>query len=271
MANRRMKSAQSLISVLSGVDRHWRYRVESNPHNDGKKRLKLKGKELLSVPLQIFKLEELSVLDLSPERESCLSYKIDLLPREVGQLKNLTTLNLDTNDLKEVPAEIGALQNLERLTLSNNLLRFLPPEFGQLKKLQSLHLANNRLEELPAQVCQLGNLTFLDISDNKIRLIPHSIQDLEKLETLLLFFNLVEALPESFCSLRRLSTLWLGRNRLKSLPRNFGDLVNLEWGYNQCSSNFEGNPLETPPPEVCNGGPEEIKYYFAWWESSRMH
>ncbi|XP_066571943.1 uncharacterized protein LOC136760440 [Amia ocellicauda] len=258
-----MKSSQSLLSLISSRDNFWKYRMERDPEEGGKRRLKLQGKELLSVPLEIFDLEELQVLEMSPERESCLTYRMDLVPREIGQLRNLSVLNLDTNELRSIPVEIGDLQNLERLTLSNNYLSALPEEIGQLRKLTSLHLANNSFRELPVQICLLRKLVFLDVTDNKVKKIPERIEDLTQLETLLLFFNRLESLPESFCNLRSLRTLWLGRNRLKALPVNFGNLVNLEWGHNQCSSNFDENPLERPPTEICKGGPKEIELYFA--------
>ncbi|XP_067833078.1 leucine-rich repeat-containing protein 30-like [Heptranchias perlo] len=268
MSTGRLKSAQTSLSLYSSnsvADKLWKYRIEIDPSNDGKKKLKLKGRELLSVPLEIFDLGELQVLEMSPQRESCLNYRMGIVPREIGQLTNLTVLNLDTNELREVPPEIGALQKLERLTLSNNQLSRLPAETERLQKLQSLHLANNHFQELPVQVCQLRRLSFLDASDNKIKSIPHSISNLERLETLLLYFNALQSLPDSICTLARLCTLWLGKNHLRSLPVHFGHLVNLEWGRSYSSSNFEGNPLESPPPEVCRGGPVEISRYFAVW------
>uniref|UniRef100_A0A8C0HJU7 Disease resistance R13L4/SHOC-2-like LRR domain-containing protein n=1 Tax=Buteo japonicus TaxID=224669 RepID=A0A8C0HJU7_9AVES len=189
-------------------------------------------------------------------------YSVATSFRCIGRLRNLTCLYVDSNNLKKIPAEIGTLSHLERLTLSNNSLSSLPPEMGALQRLHSLHLANNSLTELPAPLCQLRSLTFLDVSDNKIGTIPSSIRHLEKLETLLLLFNSLESLPEEVCLLRKLRTLWLGNNHLRSLPATFGELVNLDWGYNYCSCNFEGNPLERPPPEVCSRGPEEIRDYF---------
>ncbi|TRZ11080.1 hypothetical protein HGM15179_016026 [Zosterops borbonicus] len=248
---------------ITGPDPLWRYLTEHDPKSKGKKKLKISGRELLSVPTQVFGLDQLQVLEMSPERESCLRYRMEQLPQEIGRLRNLTCLYVDSNNLKEIPAEIGTLRCLERLTLSNNSLSSLPAEMGALQRLRSLHLANNSLTELPAPLCQLRSLTFLDVSDNKIVTIPSSIRHLEKLEMLLLLFNSLESLPEDVCLLRNLHTLWLGNNHLRSLPAAFGELVNLDWGYNYCSCNFEGNPLESPPPEVCSRGPEGIRDYFS--------
>ncbi|XP_039378963.1 leucine-rich repeat protein soc-2 homolog [Mauremys reevesii] len=258
-----MKSARSFSSLNPGTDPQWKYLTEHDPKFEGQRKLKIEGKELVSVPLRVFGLEGLQVLEMSPERESCLRYRMELIPREISHLRSLTLLYMDSNNLKEIPAEIGTLSNLERLTLSNNHLTSLPPEIGGLEKLHSLHLANNNFTELPAQVCQLRHLTFLDVSDNQISTLPPSIQHLQKLETLLLLFNSLEQLPGNVCLLRNLRTLWLGYNHLRALPENFGELVNLDWGNNYCSCNFEGNPLVRPPREVCGGGPGVIREYFA--------
>nr|XP_013816914.1 PREDICTED: leucine-rich repeat and IQ domain-containing protein 4-like [Apteryx mantelli mantelli] len=258
-----MNAAASFRCASTGPDPLWRYLTEHDPKHEGKKKLKISGRELASVPTQLFGMDQLQVLEMSPERQSCLRYRMELLPREISRLKNLTLLYMDSNNLKKIPAEIGTLSHLERLTLSNNSLSSLPPEIGALQRLRSLHLANNSLTELPAPLCQLRSLTFLDLSDNRIGTIPPGIRHLEKLETLLLLFNSLGNLPGDVCVLRNLHTLWLGNNHLRSLPANFGDLVNLDWGYNYCSCNFEGNPLESPPPEVCSRGPEQIRDYFS--------
>ncbi|CAN8183677.1 unnamed protein product [Coccothraustes coccothraustes] len=258
-----MDAVTSPRCACPGPDPLWRYLTEHDPKYEGKKKLKISGRELLSVPTQVFGLKQLQVLEMTPERETCLRYRMELLLQEIGCLRNLTCLYVDSNNLKKIPAEIDTLSCLERLTLSNNSLSSLPAEMGALQRLQSLHLNNNSLTELPAPLCQLRSLTFLDMSDNKIDTIHSSIRYLEKLETLLLLFNSLESLPDDVCLLRNLLTLWLGNNHLQSLPTAFGELVNLDWGYSYCSCNFEGNPLESPPPEVHSRGPEGIRDYFS--------
>lgn len=257
-----MDAVTSPRCACPGPDPLWRYITEHNLKYEGKKKLKISDRELLSVPTQVFGLEQLQVLEMSPEQESCLRYRMELLPQEIGHLRNLTCLYVDSNNLKKIPAEIGTLSCLERLTLSNNSLSSLPAEMGALQRLQSLHLANS-LTELSAPLCQQRSLTFLDVSDNKIDTMPSSIRHLEKVETLPLLFNLLESLPDDVCLLRNLYTLWLGNNHLQSLPATFGELVNLDWGYKYCSCSFEGNPLESPSPEVCSRGPEWIRDYFS--------
>uniref|UniRef100_A0A8B9EX25 Leucine-rich repeat protein SHOC-2 n=1 Tax=Amazona collaria TaxID=241587 RepID=A0A8B9EX25_9PSIT len=207
-----------------------------------KKRLRISGREFVSVPKQVIGLDQLQVLEMSPQCESCLRYQMDLLPHDISHLPHLTCSYVDSNHLKTIAAETGTLSHLERLTLSSNSLSSLPPEMGALQRLRSLHLANNSLTELPASLST----------------IPCSIWHLENLETLLLHFNSLESLPEDVCLLRNLHTLWLGNNHVRSLPASFGELLNLDWGCNYCSCNFEGNPLECPLPEATGVSPLEV-------------
>ncbi|XP_013402945.1 leucine-rich repeat and death domain-containing protein 1-like [Lingula anatina] len=243
--------------------RQLRLRVESeDPAYHGLKKLKLRGKELSDLPYEVFSLLELEVLDLSPERQSCLAYRLSYVPPEIGRLVNLKVLMLDTNDLREIPPQIALLRNLERIALSNNSLSQLPAEFSNLKSLKSLHIANNEFVDIPLEVCELEDLEFLDFSDNQIHKVPDEISKLAKLETLLLPYNKIKVLPDGICRLVNLRSLWLGKNKLKSLPKDFGNLVLLDWGLNWHSSILDGNPLISPPLEVCRLGPVQIGRYF---------
>ena len=58
----------------------------------------------------------------------------------IGQLAELTTLNLKDNQLTELPETIGQLTSLETLDLSSNELTELPETIGQLMELKELNL-----------------------------------------------------------------------------------------------------------------------------------
>ncbi|BFY99473.1 hypothetical protein BsWGS_02513 [Bradybaena similaris] len=242
--------------------RNIRLLVETDdPMHFGQKKLKVRGRDLVHLSKDVFKLMDLEVLDLSPERESCLDYKLPMLPRDVGKLICLTTLLLDTNELLQVPVEITLLANLERLTLSNNKLTELPKGFKRLKKLTSLHLANNKLEKFPLEVCDIVSLVFLDASDNLIKILPKKISMLTNLETLLLFINQLTRLPDTIVNLRALRCLWLGNNSISALPMGFGYLSKLDWKDRYTSSTLDGNPLANPPLDICKLGPEAIERF----------
>ncbi|XP_076462118.1 uncharacterized protein LOC143294626 [Babylonia areolata] len=247
----------------------YRLRIETeDPLYNGQKKLKVKGKDLARLSTSVFNLLELEVLDLSPEREACLDFKLITLPPGIGRLVNLSVLMLDTNDLEEVPSELGLLRNLERLALSNNRLSSLPAEFQNLQRLRSLHMANNQFQDLPVVLCAITSLEFLDMSDNQIKVVPEKISQLRNLQTLLLFINQLSKLPDSLCELPDLRCLWVGNNRLRALPRNFGRLHHLDWGHRYTSSALDGNPLVHPPLEVCRMGPEAVERYMTSMDRS---
>ncbi|CAG5132711.1 unnamed protein product [Candidula unifasciata] len=249
------------MSESSSV-RNIRLLVETDdPMFYGQKKLKVRGRDLVHLSKDVFKLMDLEVLDLSPERQSCLNYKLPMIPRDIGKLHCLTTLLLDTNELLQVPVEITLLTNLERLTLSNNHLTELPRGFKRLQKLESLHLANNKLEKFPLEVCDITSLVFLDASDNLIKLLPKKISQLTNLETLLLFINQLTKLPDTIVNMRALRCLWLGNNHICHLPKGFGYLSKLDWKDRYTTSTLDGNPLLNPPLEICKLGPEAIERF----------
>jgi Leucine-rich repeat (LRR) protein len=247
-----------------------RLRVETNdPLFYGQKKLKMRGKDLKAIPHVLFTMMDLEVLDLSPERESCLDFRLPLVPPSIGRLINLKVLMLDTNDLYTLPKEICLLQSLERLSLSNNVLTSLPHGISRLPHLRSLHMSNNKFEAFPLEVCDVKVLEFLDLSDNLLVSIPKEIVRLKTLGTLLLNYNKLIHLPDELCELVDLECLWLGNNRLRELPHNFGNLVKLDWGYRYTSSVLECNPLIHPPLEICRLGPRKITEYFKDLDSVR--
>ncbi|XP_064607052.1 uncharacterized protein LOC135471671 [Liolophura sinensis] len=250
--------------------RQLRMRIDcDDPLFYGMRKLKIRGRDLTNIPNSLFNLIDLEVLDLSPERQSCLDYKLAEIPPNIGKLVNLKVLCLDTNELLEVPVQICLLKNLERLALSNNNLTSLPAGFADLENLTSLHIANNDFTEFPKEVCQLKNLQFLDLSDNHLVNLPEEIGELKQLVTLLLFYNDLTSLPDSLCSLTELTCLWVGNNRIQQLPRRFGNLRKLDWGVRYTSSTLDGNPLIHPPIEICRMGPEAIEKYLSSVEAGR--
>ncbi|MFX0065993.1 MAG: TIR domain-containing protein [Candidatus Hermodarchaeota archaeon] len=75
--------------------------------------------------------------------------KLAVLPKSIGNLKSLQTLNLANNDLISLPESIGNLKNLKELYLEDNKLASLPKTFESLKSLELIDLRNNQLKLLP--------------------------------------------------------------------------------------------------------------------------
>lgn len=108
---------------------------------------------------------------------------ITSLPEEIGNLTNLTEINLLRNSVSSLPESIGNLINLEKLDLDvNGKLASLPSSIGNLKKLTKLNIRDNKLTSLPSEIGDLTNMTELFISENELTSLPESMKNLTKLE-----------------------------------------------------------------------------------------
>ena len=67
------------------------------------------------------------------------------IPPELGNLTNLTTLNLGGDLTGEIPPELGNLTNLTTLNLGGDLTGEIPPELGNLTNLTYLSLRSGGL------------------------------------------------------------------------------------------------------------------------------
>ncbi|MBW4499087.1 MAG: leucine-rich repeat domain-containing protein [Scytonema hyalinum WJT4-NPBG1] len=204
--------------------------------------------QLVSLPAEIGNLTNLTSLDLS-------NNQLTSLPAEIGNLTNLTSLDLSNNQLTSLPVEIGNLTNLTSLSVSNNQLTSLPVEIGNLTNLTSLNLWRNQLTSLPAEIGNLTNLTLLYLSNNQLTALPIEISNLINLTLLYLGYNQLTALPIEIGNLTNLTSLSLSHNQLMSLPIEIGNLINLTLIY------LDSNQLTSPPPEIVAQGTKAILGY----------
>jgi GTPase SAR1 family protein len=192
---------------------------------------------LSSLPAEIGQLKNLTLLDL-------FNNELSSLPRELGGLKNLTSLDLFNNELSSLPPELGQLKSLTSLNLGSNQLNNLAPELGQLKSLYSLNLSSNPLSSLPPELEQLKSLTSLDLSSNPLGSLPPKIWEFQSLTTLNLSSNPLGNLPPEIWQFQNLTSLNLSSNRLSSLPAEIGQLKSLT------SLNLSSNRLSSLPAEI---------------------
>jgi Leucine rich repeat len=182
-------------------------------------------KEALKKPLEVIELN-LSTQNLTA------------LPKEIVELKNLTSLNLGGNKFATLPKEIVELKNLTGLILSGNQLTDLPKEIVELKNLTGLYLDGNKFTTLPQEIGKLKQLNILDINGNQLTDLPQEIGKLKQLNILNISRNQLTALPKEITELKNLTDLSLERNKLTTLPQEIGELkklTTLHIGGNQIS------------------------------------
>lgn len=179
----------------------------------------------LSLPKEIGKLTNLETLDLSHTNIQTISPAIWKLP-------NLKNLDLSFTKLKRIPTSIFSLVSLERLNLASSLsgVKSIPDRIGNLKNLKELNLENTQLKQLTDGVFYLVNLEVLNLANIKIKSLSFLVGRLSNLKYLSLRGNgYLHSLPETLCDLEKLETLDLQRcQNLMIFPTQIGNLRNLE-------------------------------------------
>jgi Leucine-rich repeat (LRR) protein len=94
------------------------------------------------------------------------------IPKEIGQLQSLTSLDLRFNQISEIPEAIGQLQSLTNLNLGFNQISEIPKAIGQLQSLTNLNLYGNQITKIPQWMQSFDNLEELDLRGNPIPIEP---------------------------------------------------------------------------------------------------
>ncbi len=155
------------------------------------------------------------------------------LPSSIGNLEELTRLDLFTNQLNgTIPSTLGNLSNLTYLSLSaNSFTGTIPNSLGNLNNLGYLYLSINNLT---------GN-------------IPDALSNLGNLQQLFLHNNLLTGdIPSGFSSLDNLSHLYLDNNQLSGCydPGLVGLCGQLQNSYRVSN----GNNFDALWDDFCNNG-----------------
>ena len=200
-----------------------------------------------SIPSELGNLTDLTILNLSGNKLG------GAIPAELGDLTNLTIFYLHNNELSgPIPAELGNLRDLTRFYLhTNELTGSIPAELGDLTNLTILYLSNNKLTgPVPAELGNLTALTLLYLNGNKLTgPIPAELGNLTNLTILYLSNNkLTGPIPAELGDLTNLTSLNLADNQLTSLiPPGLGNLTASTLLY------LNGNELSGPiPTELSN-------------------
>ncbi len=86
--------------------------------------------------------------------------------------------------IASVPPEIGKLKRIRKIILNSNRIKYLPAEVGRLEMLEELIVSENALEELPSTIATMAMLRVLKIQNNNLKTIPYELIDVVTLEEL---------------------------------------------------------------------------------------
>eukprot|EP00731_Ephydatia_muelleri_P016582 Em0009g1006a len=218
-------------------------------------KVELRSNYLESLPVELFQMSALRVLDVSHNRlrkicsenvqwmcsklsELDASHnQLSCVPSGIFSLPELTSLCLSYNILATLPGDPEdpsaqsndghiievhwSCEKVKKLDLSHNHLRALPDTFNDLRRLNTLHVSHNNLQELPPS-CSWGciNLVHLDASDNNLTDLPIGASNywMHTLERLYLSKNQLKEISRSITELSHITVLDLSSNQIQTLP-----------------------------------------------------
>ena len=127
------------------------------------------------------------LIECDPDSIYAISFKkhkLDSLPVELFEFKNLLYLNLEKNKLKTLPENFSSFSKLRVLDLGKNQFTVFPLLLCELKDLEILKFHQNEISYLPECIGNLVQLEELDLFKNPIRKLPQELAQLEKLKLL---------------------------------------------------------------------------------------
>ncbi|XP_062162034.1 probable LRR receptor-like serine/threonine-protein kinase At3g47570 [Alnus glutinosa] len=182
-----------------------------------------------NIPRHIGNLSNLMTLNLQ------IIELVGLIPSAVGRLDKLQALFLDYNRLEgPIPSNLCHLESLFELYLdSNELSGSIPVCISNMTSLRVLYLDSNQLTSMiPLSLWRLTFILEVNLSSNSLSgPLPFEIGNLKVLRVLALSRNQLSGnIPTTIGGLKDLANLSLAHNQLEgSIPESFGELLSLEF------------------------------------------
>eukprot|EP01134_Creolimax_fragrantissima_P005984 CFRG5984T1 len=159
------------------------------------------------------------------------SCDLSSLPADIGQIRNVTMMDLADNSLRDLPTSVQSLGNLREVDLGRNLfglsngtgLRALWHCFS----IQLLDLSSNGLSVVAKEINRLPFLCHLSLADNLlsdgidlrcIALASESRFNVFRRRLIDLSYNRLTCFPRALCELRGVEHVFLHGNPFTSLP-----------------------------------------------------
>ncbi|XP_035909931.1 leucine-rich repeat and calponin homology domain-containing protein isoform X4 [Anopheles stephensi] len=227
-----------------------------------------------SVPETIRGLHSLTYLDLRNNqlsvlpREICAlplqvllvsNNRLATLPDELGRMEKLTELDAACNQITHLPARMGDLRNMRSLNLRSNQLVYLPRDLTCLQ-LAFLDISSNKIATLPVELRHMTSLVDLELSNNPLTSPPASlcvrglVHVFKYLETIASREEKSKTGVDGHATLRRtaLSAKNSSSCLLDSQQRN--RRAHVDSGYCTSDGGFEGGPQAALISHAIHGG-----------------
>ena len=94
--------------------------------------------------------------------------KLNEIPEEVTQFKNMIVLGLGENSISEIPDFVFRLEKLQHLGCSHNNISFIPEGISGLKDLTTFKCWNNQISTVPVALLSLPNIQIIELKGNNI-------------------------------------------------------------------------------------------------------
>lgn len=172
-----------IVSLISDKPL-WYYNFESFGFSD------FNGAEAFRLPPGLIDAPSLKTLILK-------NLNIEEIPMEVWSMKKLRILDISGNRISYLDKGIGRLRQLVYFNASDNELEILPNQLGGLTKLQILNLSGNSLQNLGFSLDRLVNLKKLNLTGNCLGTLPLGLNALFQLERVQLAYNDLSAEEEA--------------------------------------------------------------------------
>jgi Leucine-rich repeat (LRR) protein len=150
--------------------------------------------------------------------------QIEVIPDEIGKLKNVVYLYFETNKLSLLPRALMDMDSLIGMFYTHNEFTEIPSFVFDMTRLRKLQFSQNNIIVLPPEIGKLVELRHFNVSSNQIAVIPGTISNLTLLRVCDLSDNRIESLPESFGNVQIVNQLRVRNNPLRSLPEGFATM-----------------------------------------------
>ena len=143
----------------------------------------LAANHLSHAPRGLFQHTNLDKLTLSDNL-------LTAMPMGLGALTRLRSLEVYNNtEIDTLPSDLGELRSLELLHVQSNMIQSIPELVVQIASLKRMDFRHNLIVMLPATLPRLSQLSELAVSGNAITLFPFNIPEYASLEAIWLGNN----------------------------------------------------------------------------------